>query len=143
MTIDQVAGHTNRPQARPHRFIERTPGLFLVGSKRGRRRLEAPAQGGRVVALMGNHESMNLLADYRDVSDETFATFATEESEELREQAYKSWVQWMRDLARTRGQVPPKLNKDKKQAWMLEHPPGYINRWAKPILRAPYRRSGH
>ena len=87
---------------------------------------QAPVQGGRVVALMGNHESMNLLADYRDVSDETFATFATEESEELREQAYKSWVQWMRDLARTRGQVPPKLNKDKKQAWMLEHPPGYI-----------------
>lgn len=87
---------------------------------------QAAADGGQVIVLMGNHESMNLLCDYRDVTDEIFASFATDESDKLREEAYKSWVQWMKDLARTRGQVPPKLGKDKKEAWMKEHPPGYI-----------------
>jgi len=87
---------------------------------------QAAAAGGQVIVLMGNHESMNLLYDYRDVTDEIFASFATDESDKLREEAYKTWVQWMRELARTRGQVPPKLGKDKKEAWMNEHPPGYI-----------------
>ena len=72
---------------------------------------QAPQHGGQVIALMGNHESMNLLADYRDVSDATFATFATEESDQLREDAYKAWVKWMKDLARTRGQIPPQVGK--------------------------------
>ncbi|MGH9465018.1 MAG: metallophosphoesterase, partial [Thermoanaerobaculia bacterium] len=41
---------------------------------------EAPAEGGRVVVLLGNHEEMNLLFDFRDVSAGTFAAFADAES---------------------------------------------------------------
>lgn len=107
-------------------YVDRGPDVRRVMDLLMDLERQAPSHGGQVIALMGNHESMNLLADFRDVTDEICASFATDESEQLREDAYKSWVKWMRDLARTRGQIPPKLGKDKKQAWMAEHPPGFF-----------------
>ncbi|MEJ2084940.1 MAG: metallophosphoesterase [Acidobacteriota bacterium] len=107
-------------------YMDRGPDVRKVMDLLMDLQTQAAAEGGQVIVLMGNHESMNLLYDYRDVTDEIFASFATDESDKLREEAYKSWVQWMRELARTRGQVPPKLGKDKKEAWMKEHPPGYV-----------------
>ncbi len=107
-------------------YADRGPGVRKVMDLLMDLEKQAPSHGGQVIVLMGNHESMNLLADYRDVTDAIFASFATEESDELREEAYKSWVKWMKNLARTRGQMPPKLDKDKKEAWMAEHPAGYI-----------------
>jgi hypothetical protein len=107
-------------------YVDRGPGVRKVMDLLMDLEKQAPVHGGQVIVLMGNHESMSLLADYRDVTDEIFASFATEESDELREKAYKSWVKWMKNLARTRGQVPPRLGKDKKEAWMAEHPAGYV-----------------
>jgi hypothetical protein len=51
------------------------------------RRLEGEAQraGGRVLALIGNHEVMGMLGDLRYVSAGEYETFRTPESEELRE----------------------------------------------------------
>ena len=42
---------------------------------------QAAAAGGRVHALMGNHEAMNLLGETRDATPEIFATFADVDSE--------------------------------------------------------------
>jgi hypothetical protein len=55
------------------------------------RRLErdAPRDGGRVYALLGNHEVMRLLGDLRDVSQEEYAAFRVGTSEETRNRVYE------------------------------------------------------
>jgi calcineurin-like phosphoesterase family protein len=49
---------------------------------------EAASAGGRVYALLGNHEVMRMIADWRYVSPEEIAAFRTSASEELRERVY-------------------------------------------------------
>lgn len=51
---------------------------------------EAPRAGGRVHALLGNHEVMRMLGDLRYVDPGEYAAFRTERSEELRDRAYRS-----------------------------------------------------
>jgi hypothetical protein len=50
---------------------------------------EAPRAGGRVHALLGNHEVMRLLGDLRDVSQEEYAAFRVGTSEETRDRIYE------------------------------------------------------
>jgi hypothetical protein len=54
------------------------------------RRLERDASraGGRVYALLGNHEVMRLIWDWRDVSAEEYAAFRTPTSAELRDRTF-------------------------------------------------------
>ncbi len=59
---------------------------------------EAPGQGGQVVALMGNHEAMNLMGDWRYVSEEDVKTYG---GLEARKQAYSPAGEdgaWLRTL---------------------------------------------
>lgn len=49
---------------------------------------EAASAGGRVYALLGNHEVMRLISDWRYVSPEELAAFRTGGSEELRERVF-------------------------------------------------------
>lgn len=55
------------------------------------RRLERDASraGGRVHALLGNHEVMRLLGDLRDVSQEEYAAFRVGTSQETRDRIYE------------------------------------------------------
>jgi hypothetical protein len=55
------------------------------------RRLERDAQraGGQVHALLGNHEVMRMLGDFRDVSQEEYAAFRVGTSEEFRDRVYE------------------------------------------------------
>ena len=82
--------------------------------------------GGRVVTLMGNHESMNVLGETRDVTPAIYATFADSKSEERREGAYAARVKLnaARALAlKVQADVyaPPA-----RDAWMAAHPLGWI-----------------
>jgi hypothetical protein len=56
------------------------------------RRLEGEASraGGRVHALLGNHETMRMIGDLRDVSAAEYEAFRTDGSEELRERYYRA-----------------------------------------------------
>lgn len=82
-------------------------------------RLEAEARraGGRAEILMGNHEAMNLLHDFRDVSPETYAAFADPRSEDRRRRAYREYVR-----AAERGGRTPATEEE----WNTSHPPGFV-----------------
>jgi hypothetical protein len=68
-------------------------------------RLEGDARkaGGRVHALLGNHEVMNLLGDLRYLNVEEYAAFRTPDSEAYREAFFKSAAERARAEARSSG----------------------------------------
>lgn len=51
---------------------------------------EAPRAGGRVYALLGNHEVMRMVGDLRYVSSGEYAAFRSSDSEALRERYYST-----------------------------------------------------
>ncbi len=85
---------------------------------------QAPAQGGRVVALLGNHEIGNLISYFDDhstpaeVYERIWGDFADDQSERRRREAYKSWRRWQWRF--------PACGVLDKKAWMQSHPPGYL-----------------
>ena len=80
--------------------------------------LEKPAAkaGGRVHALIGNHEAMNMYGDLRYVSPGEFAAFKTGESDRVRD------ALWEQELA----QNPNQLTKADRKKWDEEHPLGWV-----------------
>ena len=85
---------------------------------------QAEAGGGRVIVLLGNHETMNLMKLQQDVSSEAVASFADDRSEERRVEAYDRYERFVRSRRRDLGRDPPGLLGE--EAWMEAHPPGLI-----------------
>jgi hypothetical protein len=85
---------------------------------------QAASAGGRLHALLGNHEVMNMVGDTRDATPAIFATFADARSAQRREQAYAAYARIMAARSAEVGgglvQVQP------KDAWMAQRPPGYL-----------------
>ncbi len=107
-------------------LVDRGAGVRQVMDLFMRLQRQAPEQGGEVIVLMGNHESINLLGDFQDASPEILASFAGEDSEKQRQKAWKEFGQWRSRLIRSRGGEPQRLGKDKKDQFMQEHPAGYF-----------------
>ena len=80
---------------------------------------EARRAGGRVEALLGNHEIMNLLHEFRDVSPASYAAFADGRSESRRQRAFDDYAKLVKQRA-TPGEAPS------KDAWLASHPPGFL-----------------
>ena len=105
-------------------FTDRGAGVRAVIDLLMRLETEASAAGGKVVVLLGNHETMNLMAILRDVSPAAMASFETSESEQRRAEAYDAYVALMGDRAEVLGPLlPDPLPRD---AWMAAHPPGFF-----------------
>lgn len=88
---------------------------------------QAEKAGGRVHALLGNHEAMNVMGDLRYVAPEAFAAFASDKADELREKAYSRYVKYR--AARAERTLPPTVftpDAKFKEEWMAKHPPGYF-----------------
>jgi hypothetical protein len=79
---------------------------------------DATKAGGRADILMGNHEAMNLLYQFRDVSPQAYAAFADDRSEDRRRRAYDDYVSVMKK----RKDAAPAS----QDAWMAAHPPGFL-----------------
>jgi hypothetical protein len=66
---------------------------------------EAAKAGGRVHALLGNHEAMRILGILRDVGAGEIAAFRTGDSETLRDRYYEALLKQNTDQARAAGQT--------------------------------------
>jgi len=71
------------------------------------RRLErdAPRAGGRVVSLLGNHELMRIISDWRYVSTGEIEAFKSRDSEAFREQVFTVLNEQAAQRAKTEGRV--------------------------------------
>jgi hypothetical protein len=87
---------------------------------------QATASGGRVQTLLGNHEIMNLLGENKDVAPEVFQSFADDRSESRREQGFQAEAKTSRG-----GSLD-------KAAWLVAHPPGFIEYHEALKPNAPY-----
>jgi calcineurin-like phosphoesterase family protein len=100
---------------------------------------EALRAHGQVIALVGNHEAMNVTGDFRYVSAADYAAFADDRSAQRRENVYAANKQAIEAAYRQRD--PNMTDEAIKQAWIdatplgsLEHqvawrPDGAIGRW--------------
>ena len=85
---------------------------------------QADAADGQVVALLGNHETMNLMRNVRDVGPGAYASFADGESEDRRQEAYQAYAKLSRDRIAALGHAPPNLQSEEE--WMATHPLGFV-----------------
>ena len=119
--------------------VDRGPDSLRIVQDLMRLQLEAKRAHGQVIAMVGNHEAMNVTGDLRYVSAGDFAAFATDRSPQVREATYEANRAVLEAAYRERD---PTLTPEAiKQAWIaatplgkLEHqaawrPDGRIGRW--------------
>lgn len=88
---------------------------------------EAAAAGGQVIALLGNHEGMNLVGFFRDVNPEVYATFVDKKSEKRRKAAFKDFRKyWLAQAEKILGAPVAGVPDDVKEQWMAAIPPGWL-----------------
>lgn len=91
---------------------------------------EAPSQKGKIVALIGNHEMMNILGDLRYVPKEEYANYADAQSVKRQDEAYTAYQQWRSEEAKTANQTQSAPAASDEQAWKQMHPPGFVEQRA-------------
>ena len=85
---------------------------------------EADRDGGRVEVLLGNHETMNLTGEVRDVTPVIFASFSDERSASRREEAYRQYVTYVEARMEWLGRPLP--DHQTREEWMAAHPIGFL-----------------
>jgi Calcineurin-like phosphoesterase len=89
---------------------------------------EASKAGGRVHALLGNHEVMNMLGDLRYVNSEEYESYLEPESAKRRNHYYEALLDQARKSAKAAGQA---FDADAFHAKFLEQVPlGFVERTA-------------
>jgi hypothetical protein len=124
--------------------VDRGPKSLQIIEDLMRLQREAPLAGGRVVALVGNHEAMNMTDDLRYVTAADYAAFADANSAALREQVFAENRAAIESAYRRRD--PTLTDKAIEAAWFAAtplgqiehqrawHPEGAIGRW---VMRNP------
>lgn len=82
--------------------------------------------GGRVVALLGNHEMMNLMGDLRYVSVGNYAGFVDSESENRRQSAFQKYSDWRKAHPQLLAELNQPVLPETEAEWMIRHPLGFI-----------------
>jgi hypothetical protein len=104
--------------------LDREPDSLKIVRSLQQLQKEAPRAGGRVVVVLGNHEAMNLLGDFRYTTPGELAAFAGPNSAALRDRAYDQnraaieAAARVSNLALTAQQV--------RDQWMAQHPLGWV-----------------
>jgi Calcineurin-like phosphoesterase len=104
--------------------VDRGPDSLKIIQDLMRLQLEAQRAKGQVIALVGNHEAMNLTGDLRYVSAEDYAAYADRRSARRRENVYAANKASIEAAYRQR---TPQMTGDAiKQAWLQAYPLGRI-----------------
>ncbi len=111
--------------------VDRGPGVRQVLDLLMQLESEARSARGNVELLLGNHEVLNILHDVTDASPAAFASFADGGSEDRRRKAFEDLVAVTR---KAKGAAPS------REAWMAEHPPGYVEYMDAMAPRGRYGR---
>ena len=85
---------------------------------------EAPRKGGKVIVILGNHEAMNLIGDYRYTTPGEYAAFADGQSAARREKLYelnKTAIE-----ASYRASNPQMTSDAIHEAWIASTPLGWV-----------------
>ncbi len=105
-------------------LTDRGPGVRAVLDLMMRLEAEAEAANGRVVVVLGNHETMSMMANLLDTTPELLAAFAGPESESRRASAYAAYAAHFEARADAQGPLAPQPLS--REAWMDTHPPGFL-----------------
>lgn len=85
---------------------------------------EAARAGGKVIALIGNHEAMNMIGDLRYVPLAEYQNYVTPRSEALREQVYQA--NKLQIEAAYRQTNPQMSDAEIKAKWLEQTPLGFV-----------------
>lgn len=104
--------------------LDREPDSLKIVRNLQQLQKEAPRTGGRVFVVLGNHEAMNLLGDFRYTTPGEFAAFAGPNSAAIRDKVYEQ----NRALIEKAAQMAnPALTPSQiRDSWMAEHPLGWV-----------------
>lgn len=111
--------------------VDRGPNSLKIVQDLMRLQREALRAKGQVIALVGNHEAMNVTGDLRYVSAEDYAAYADSTSERRRQRVYETNKTIIE--ASYRAHDPEMSDGAIRQAWFEATPPGSIERgiaWA-------------
>ncbi|MFB3827033.1 MAG: metallophosphoesterase [Bryobacteraceae bacterium] len=86
---------------------------------------QARQAGGRIHALIGNHEAMNLYGDFRYVSAGEYASYRTGKSERVRDMYYE---QHARQAQQGAAPGAGRLDEEYRRKWLSSHPLGFFER---------------
>jgi hypothetical protein len=89
---------------------------------------EAPRAGGKVVVVLGNHEAMNLLGDFRYTTPGEYAAMVDSSSAERRDHVYAANRSQLE--AAYRAGDPALTSEQIRHKWMESHPLGWVERRA-------------
>ena len=87
---------------------------------------EAPAAGGQVIVLLGNHEAMNILGELRDVNYLAYQSFSGPDSEAIQQRAFVEYVDWRQRRAKAVGSGEFVADENFKADWLAVHPVGWF-----------------
>jgi hypothetical protein len=85
---------------------------------------EAESAGGRVHAIIGNHDAGVIYGDLRSTLPEEYGEFRTADSEARLQEAVNDEL----ELRRRQGRLPSKADDVEavKKLWLAQHPPGFV-----------------
>src|SRR5690606_29990147 len=116
-----IAGDTQLVQTGD--ISDRGPDTRRIIEHLGRLVRDARRRGGRVHALLGNHEAMNVRGELRYVSGDEYAAFVDRRSAALRDRYYRAWLEALAAADPDRAAALPA---DHLQAWNEAHPLGWV-----------------
>ena len=105
-------------------ILDRQPGSLKIVRNLQQLQAEAPRAGGRIVVVLGNHEAMNLLGDFRYTTPGEFAAFADSRSATRRDQFYARISRQVEAAAKAAN--PQAQPSQIRAAWMVQHPLGWV-----------------
>ena len=100
--------------------LDRQPDSLQIVRSLQQLEAEAPRAGGKVIVVLGNHEAMNLLGDFRYTTRGELAAFADDRSPARREQLYISLRKQLEAAN------PKMLPSEVRDRWIEAHPLGWV-----------------